>query len=52
MNGWPLLSGNAGSTSSHQRSLIDSPAFPSATAAIIEMIVALQEIPVLTGSAP
>lgn len=53
MNGWHLLSGNAGFTSSHQCPLIGSPASPLChCCSIIEMIVALQEITVLTGSAP
>lgn len=52
MNGWHLLSGNAGSTSSHQRPLIDSPASPCHCCSIIEMIVALEEITVLTGLSP
>lgn len=53
MNGWHLLTGNAGSTSSHQRPLIGSPAFPLChCCSIIEMIVALEEITVLTGLSP
>lgn len=53
MNGWHLLSGNAGSTSSHQRPLIGSPVSPLRhCCSIIDMIVALEKITVLTGLSP